>query len=99
MVWTMSDLAGTTVTMLLFADAYDGHKLVCVARAYGARVPWVVTLHVRWRFAQDSEKGVYAIMSPRVLPSREGNGSFSLSANRRGDITMLGVLERLVRVV
>lgn len=32
MVWTMSDLAGTTVTMLLFADAYDGHKLVRVGR-------------------------------------------------------------------
>jgi len=24
----MSDLAGTAVTLLLFADAYEGHKLV-----------------------------------------------------------------------
>ena len=27
-VWSMSDLAGTAVTLLLFADAYEGHKLV-----------------------------------------------------------------------
>ena len=39
---------------------------------------------------QDSDRGVYAIMSPRILPSREGKGGFALSTNRRGDLTLLG---------